>query len=383
MRILIFNEFYHPAKKGGAEISCQLLAESLASLGNEVHVACSYEYNKNEKLNGVYVHYMKMNYPYWAFDTHRPLIKKLIWHVLDMDNVFNIPKLKTLIKSVSPDIIHTNNLSSLSCSVWQVAHSLNVPIVHTTRDYYLMCHGTTMYKNGKNCTKQCLACRLSSLYKKQASSYVKGVVGISNFVLEKHLDNGYFKKATIKQVIPNSISIPSNTENLRRTKTIGFMGSITPNKGVEFLISQFLLSYSQDFELHIAGRGDTNYIEFLQSKYSSDRIKFVGRVKPDDFLQSISILVVPSLWEEPFGRVIIEALSNKCPVIVSKHGGMPELVQNDYGRVFDEANNSLSELLNDFTGGRLTFNLHKFSVDEFSRNRVANAYLSVFRQSLH
>ena len=49
---------------------------------------------------------------------------------------------------------------------------------------------------------------------------------------------------------------------------------------------------------------------------------------PSEFLPTLDVLVVPSLWEEPLGWVVLEALSHGTPVIVTPHGGMPEVVRD-------------------------------------------------------
>jgi glycosyltransferase involved in cell wall biosynthesis len=43
--------------------------------------------------------------------------------------------------------------------------------------------------------------------------------------------------------------------------------------------------------------------------------------------EKIDVLAVPSLWHEPFGRVAIEAMAWGIPVIASRRGGLPEIVQ--------------------------------------------------------
>ncbi|MDA8913605.1 glycosyltransferase [Amylibacter sp.] len=44
---------------------------------------------------------------------------------------------------------------------------------------------------------------------------------------------------------------------------------------------------------------------------------------------SVDIFLVPSEWDEPFGRVPVEALLHECPVLVSSKGGLPESVFNE------------------------------------------------------
>ena len=43
-----------------------------------------------------------------------------------------------------------------------------------------------------------------------------------------------------------------------------------------------------------------------------------------NYLKKVSISVVPSKWDEPFGRTSLEAASRGCAVIISNKGGLPE-----------------------------------------------------------
>lgn len=65
----------------------------------------------------------------------------------------------------------------------------------------------------------------------------------------------------------------------------------------------------------------------LRGRYSSPAIAFLGYVKPEEFFARIDVLVVPSLWEEPLGRVIYEAYARGVAVIANRLGGMPEIIE--------------------------------------------------------
>ena len=52
------------------------------------------------------------------------------------------------------------------------------------------------------------------------------------------------------------------------------------------------------------------------------------------FFEMIDVLIVPSLWNEPFGRVVIESILHSKPVIASNVGGIPELLINNKQFVF-------------------------------------------------
>ena len=66
MRVLIFNEHYYPHVTGGAEVSVQLLAESLLDKGIEVHICTTYTMESEEIINKVPVHRIKQKNLYWS-----------------------------------------------------------------------------------------------------------------------------------------------------------------------------------------------------------------------------------------------------------------------------------------------------------------------------
>ena len=386
MKILIFNELYTPYSKGGAEKSTQLLAETLVKLGHEIHVCTSSNKEYDEKINGVFVHRRIQHNIYWSYekDNHTSY-QKIFWHFLEMYNILAYRDIKNIIIQLKPDIIHTNVFTGFSSIIWQIAKQEHIPIVHTLRDYYLMCIKSTLYNNSQNCSKRCLSCQLASYPKLLLSQKVDAVIGISNFILNKHLQHSYFKNAFIKEVIPNSVSMPTTIQNKQRANIIGFLGRIHPSKGIEFLIESFLKINSKNYILHIAGTGDNTYINHLKSQYNTSKIQFIGKVKAEDFLQNIKLLVVPSLWQEPFGRVIIEANTCNCPVLVSNRGGMPELINENNGKIFNlEQKDSLSKLIQEFIDNKLTFTINSNSYI-YSNKVIEEKYLDIYQRiySIH
>ena len=118
MRILIFNELYTPNKKGGAEVSTQLLAESLVELGHEIHICTSSNKNSDEIINGVVIHRRKQHNIYWSFyHDSMPVWKKTIWHLVEMYNLFGYWTIRNIIHLVAPDVIHTNVFTGFSVIV--------------------------------------------------------------------------------------------------------------------------------------------------------------------------------------------------------------------------------------------------------------------------
>ena len=63
-------------------------------------------------------------------------------------------------------------------------------------------------------------------------------------------------------------------------------------------------------------------------------------------MRETSIIVVPSVWNEPFGLVIAEAMSNGVAVICSNSGGIPEII-GDNGLILDQVNSiNIEKFLN-------------------------------------
>jgi glycosyltransferase involved in cell wall biosynthesis len=153
--------------------------------------------------------------------------------------------------------------------------------------------------------------------------------------------------------------VPSTGEPTPRLlKRIGFVGRVSPEKGVHDLLSAFneVAAQRKDVELHIIGpeavvppewlvdlshdplvrdlRGlyQRNYSEQLLERITQEmggRVHFEGTVKNDELVQryhDLDILVNPSL-SESFGMTVVEAMACGKPVIVAAVGGMKETVQ--------------------------------------------------------
>ncbi|WP_320167921.1 glycosyltransferase family 4 protein [Mangrovibacterium marinum] len=389
MNITIICTLYTPYINGGAEKSTQLLAEGLAKSGHKVSIITTSSKNEFHIINGVEVYRLKNKNIYWRYPQRdKSLIKKFLWHIIDTSNYLYWHPTKKILKKVNPEIIHTNNLCGISTIVWSLSKKNKIPVVHTLRDYYLMCPQQAMIANGQACEKQCTSCKAFSFIKKRNSKYVDSVIGISDFILNKHLISKYFTNANIKCTIPNSVDIATKKSNRSKGRSIiGYLGRISPEKGLEYLIDSFLESENTGKQLWIAGNGNANYFDKikLQAK-SSKQIHFLGHTSAEDFLSKIDLLVVPSLWHEPFGRVIIEAFSMQVPVFASKNGGLPEIINDKVGHLFDTSSReSLTNLLNNFFSGKMCYDNSDFEdICSIYRNDVIiSQYLKVYNKILN
>lgn len=391
---MFINTLYYPNLVGGAERSLKYLAEGLVKEGHRVVVICSK--NKGEGkmdiINGVKVYYIGSKNIYWPFEeNNRPLYKKAGWYLLDSYNPFMAKEVEKILRKERPDVVNTNNLSSFSISVWQKVKEINIPLIHTLRDYYLLCPKSRMNKNGDNCDKQCFECKILSLQKYYKSKCVDVVVGISKYILQKHLDHNYFKKSKKNIVIYNSTDTGYSVKKVKSKHeqiSLGYIGRLDSGKGIEYLLKVLKGMKKTNWNLTIAGTGDKEYIGYLKSKYRLSNVKYLGFVNPEQFYKSIDILVVPSLWQEPLGRVVIESYSYGIPVIASKRGGIPELIEeNRTGFTYNpEQPQRLSQLITKFIYNPSL--IREFSVKcynkskEYSHENMIDKYIETYQSVL-
>jgi glycosyltransferase involved in cell wall biosynthesis len=93
---------------------------------------------------------------------------------------------------------------------------------------------------------------------------------------------------------------------------------------------------NRNWTLVLGGRGEPAYEQGLRTLYTDPRIRFLGFVEPAELLSRIDVLVVPSLLQEPFGRVLIEAYGHGVAVIGSRRGGIPEVIEDgETGLIFE------------------------------------------------
>ena len=341
MNILLVNTLYAPYNIGGAERSVQLLAEGLSGLGHRVIVACTSPEEEMERrtVRGIPVCGIPLRNLYWPFDGEKQSFLKPFWHALDSYNPWMRAELGRLIDAEAPDLIHTHNLGGFTVAVWEAASSRGIPLVHTTRDYSLLCP-RNMFRNGENCTSQCWTCRPFAFPRRRLSRHVDAFVGISQFILDRHREFDYFPNARFRSVVYNPYPVPNDVSSFQSQSEnggmkFGFLGRLSPRKGVERVL-QTITKMKSHVEMYVGGVGREEYEEYLHSTYAEPDIHFLGFVDPSDFFARIDVLIVPSVWHEPFGRVVIEAYAHGTPVIAACRGGLPEIVdEGETGLVFE------------------------------------------------
>lgn len=335
MRILLVNTYYYPNMIGGTEQSVKLLAEGLVNNGHEVFVLTGDKESKeHENINGVNVIRLDL------MNKNKSAIHRLIRKGAEFNNIFIKKMLEEVIVNVNPQIIHTNNLFYISPIIWEIAKKQDVRVVHTLRDYWGLCPKTSLLdRETKICRKKKLLCNIHSKNYMHFSKNIDIVTAPSKFTIELYNKNGMFNN--IKNVVvPNAIDININEyldivnkKQKSNNNKINFIyiGSLHEHKGVKYLIETFKEINNENIILNICGNGPLKDIVEEACKVDK-RINYLGTVfgdKKEEILKKSDVMVIPSIWYEPFGRVVIEGYKYVLPVIACKIGGIKELLDEN------------------------------------------------------
>lgn len=230
------------------------------------------------------------------------------------------------------------------------------------------------------------------------------VIAGNNYLKNKLVELGVKENNIILiRPIPNFVKhdIPKNElSNFREkfasknNKIILFVGRLTEVKGTEYLIKSLPLMKIKDFHCIIVGGGplEDQLKKLANSLNISDKVTFFGPANTEQlgFLYNISdVFVLPSIIDsiggtEGTGLVIPEAMDCGIPVIASKVGGIPEIIQHEVNGLLVEQKdtkslaNAIERMLSDNNlRDRLVKN-SKETVKEFLPQSIAKQYYDIF-----
>ncbi|MEV8024920.1 glycosyltransferase [Microbacterium sp. NPDC080220] len=335
MKILLVNTFYPPLQVGGAENSVRELAEDLRAGGHSVAVFTLVARGESRKRLSrpvldktssgirIYRYATRAVRPY--FEGTRGRLAKVMWHLLENARAATLLALWAVIRREDPDIVHINSPGGIGAAAWLAAGRR--PVVHTLRDFYIVCTSFRTFKAGRNCDRQCDQCRFARFGVAAAAKRTAAVVSISEATGMRHQSFGAFVDREI-QTIQN---MPKNTVGPRFAKpashvTFGFIGRVDDYKGIWIVLEAFQRVTDEGIRFIVAGRGPEE-AEARLAHWPDRRVTHVGHIPASKFYEQVDVVVVPSQWHEPFGRVAAEAAGSGCAVIVSGLGGLPEASQ--------------------------------------------------------
>ena len=231
---------------------------------------------------------------------------------------------------------------------------------------------------------------------------VDGLVAVSEYYAERAASRFSLPREKISVVLPGIML--EGHEKVSRPEgsplTVGYLGRISPEKGLHLLCQAFRrLAVEPELtglRLEVAGflaNDQIGYAAALRRDLSrlglGDRVRFIGTVDRREkltFLAGIDVLAVPTVYPDPKGLSVIEALASGIPVVAPDDGIFPELLEKTRGGLLCQAGDvdslveSLRILLTDADGrSRMGEAGHREVHDGFSAERMARETLSVYR----
>jgi glycosyltransferase involved in cell wall biosynthesis len=394
MKVLIVSNVYYPTKVGGAEKAAQYLAEGLVARGHDAVVATLSPKKRSEvaTVNGVRVYYLPLrNVYYLQPHNSRSTATKGLWHAMDTYNPFMAASLGRVLDVERPDVVNTHNMAGFSSSIWRAAKKRQLPLVHTAHDYYLLCPRSTMRRNGGNCSDVCADCLIFGWPRRQVSRLVDVATADSRHTLDTHIRHGYFR-AAVSMPLYNCCELPSQDMGCanegHRPLRFGFLGRLHPTKGVDLLIRSFLRLPGGQAELFLAGRGSSEFERELKAMTDGrPEVRWLGFVAPEVLLRQVDVLVVPSLWHDSAPLVVQESMAHYVPLICSRVGGIPELMGEGTGWLFDPSDPSaLTQALRTAIESRGVLSVMRERAREraclFSTENMVSGYLQAFSRAI-
>ncbi len=407
MHILFISEYYPPKIKGGGEINLSTLARALAKQEHQVSILTSHfpDLPAYEEQEGVKI-YRRLK----TGENPGSLYSNIVRSLLFPKSVAK--EAAKLASEINSNIVHFIGTSIIAAPKLK---SCNKPLFATIESYPTICPKGDRWYHGKEECK--IKCNLKEFFSCQQDSDEMGkmknkwylkynllflgytyhhykklnralssctLISISKYVQQLLLQQGY--QST---VIPNILDLKPfaaakknskrEQENKKRenTKTrLLYLGSLIKSKGPQILL-EALKGLDCRGDLYGEGNLKKELQEYIQKNNLDAEIHpSVPYDKIPELYANTDIVVFPSIWPEPFGRIAIEAQAAGKRVIASKIGAIPETIKKKGILIspgnFRELQGALRTAISDKASSR------QFSSETYLPTRITSELLAAY-----
>ncbi len=348
MQILLANKFYYP--RGGDCVCTINLEELLKQKGHEVAV---FSMQHPENLETPWSKYFPSEV---KFAPGLGIIEAL-------RRPFGTREVRTkftrLLDEFQPDILHLNNIhTQLSPVIAEIAHRRGVKVVWTLHDYKLLCPRYDCLRNGLQVCEECFSdkrkvrehkCMKNSalasfLAYKEAMKWTRmrleavtdAFICPSRFMADKMVQGNFDKQKL--NTLCNFIDIAkTRKDDYDKENYYCYIGRLSPEKGIGTLIEA---AKRLPYPLKIIGGGSLE--ETLRAAAAGSDIELLGYKHWPEIKEIVGkarFCVVPSEWYENNPLSVIESQCLGTPVLGSRIGGIPELIdEGKTGMLFESGN---------------------------------------------
>jgi glycosyltransferase involved in cell wall biosynthesis len=320
MKVFQVNRYFE--HKGGTEESMLELSAALKERGHQVGFI--YHHRTNNTLSSS------------QFSSyHIPVLEAQAW-----PNIWRLAQLARVMQRERPDVVLLQNVFNL----WTVAVlSRLVPTVRFVRSHEMYCMGLNRTAEGflEECviphSYTCIRnCRqdlwyplrvVLYLYRKAEMRVNRGLERLlvtSRYMRRNLLLNRFLEERV--EVVPPFLNFQVTGPPPSSSRIALFVGRLEEIKGTK-LLPDIVRLLPPGAKLMVVGDGEFKD-ELLQAVADGDlqeRLLFRGRLDGEELLRAYSdarVIIFPSVWQEPFGRVGIEALAMGRPVVAFDVGGV-------------------------------------------------------------
>jgi len=149
----------------------------------------------------------------------------------------------------------------------------------------------------------------------------KKVIFISEWVKSRFFENIDSKLSTNTEVIYHSVN---KQPKIKKEKLITYVGKLNHSKGYDIFSDAVIKILDEFSEWKALSIGDEERRSIYLNHKNHKELGFLSHKKTMAIFNKSEIAVVPSRWEEPFGRTALEASSRGCATIISNRGGLTE-----------------------------------------------------------
>jgi glycogen(starch) synthase len=257
-----------------------------------------------------------------------------------------------VMRRYAPDIVHTHGW--IHYSVCSIASRAGAAVLVTAHDYSFACACQTMYRHGEICSGpslgKCVRCATEHYGPKGAAiavglrasgrlgGRVDGWTGLSEAVASAGTASRAADRAqmvVVPSYVPDGLGEVAGLEERPSYAPAGpyimFTGALSEHKGVKLLLQAHRRLWDGGLQIPLVLVGvPTESID--GADLSAPGVSVARSVPHREVMRGwfhAALGVAPSLWPEPFGQVAVECLSVGTPLIVSRVGGLTDIVEDE------------------------------------------------------
>ncbi len=331
MKVLLVHNYYRSGTPGGEDVVFEQERDLLLESGHEVYC---YTRSNDEMDEGS------------AADRLRVLSGM-------QRSGRTVRELRAAIRSFRPDVAHFHNTFPLiSASGYEICHSECVPVVQTVHNFRIACSAATHFQDGRICELCTPINPWAAVRHRCYRGSAPASLAVATMLFRNHLSKVHRRRVSkfiaLTQFAANRLrlaGIPADRLVVKpnfvadvladhpdetRGDAVVYAGRLSAEKGVQFLLQAW--AGLGDVQLIIVGDGPLKDSLQAQARRMSLPVEFRGAVARKDvstIFRRARAVVVPSLcFEGGVPLALLEAMATATPVIASRIGGIPDLVEH-------------------------------------------------------